>query len=837
MKIIHLNKLNNGNYLVQKLKREKPDIICITNIDINNDVNKKYIDEIKKISKIYLLNINTDTYYDTDVTHIYNTFVKTDNNIILSDEYFYYNNIPIDNDANIFVFLTKLEKDKTIELLNKYNYIIISIIGQKCYEIYNKGNKKKCYYSGSTDNGFLCIMLNDNKIIDEKFVNIYNFNEYSISQFCVDQDQYCIEYINNKIKNYLQTENTVNPLLEPYSLKISNLYSYGKSSVSFSDIIKNGNIIGVLAKNQYGKTSFYDIINFALSDIPFRGSKKNIPNICSYEDINLIFTFIKNGKKFSIIKNFDNIWYTTLKINNSVVNKPENEIVDYISSLFGYSPIELINYKYESFLELTTFKKKIFLLKMFNIKSVDDAHKICKNKCKEYEIELKILKNNFLSIMPEMEIENKKKILNNILIIKNTKTQIDILENKKKELYKNINTELCETDIKYNEPEFVPKCEYAEKPCIDEDEIINFLSKTNYNELEKYITLNNSITADNIKCDIDIKKLKCSKLLIEIFNNQEFTESDILILPNVEEIDFLLENAKNTIQNKTLLYNKINYALKIINLNKADEYESNMKKYKYYEKLLKDWKSYNKYEEYKNYLTSLNNYKSYKNYCYNDEIKKIDKKISSLKNELDKEKINIDINCDENELKLQILKNEENIKYNNELELKIEKIEQSLYLEKLVKNILNPNGKYISNMLYKFFNIFINKLNELLKILDFNFSIHASDKYETYIIENTDKISVNLVSGFQKFVIRLLSTITIREISDIYNFGIIAIDECFDVIDDMNMEKIKNIFKYISKNHSNLIVFISSHKQNIDEIYNNYITIKKNKLNKSQIVY
>ncbi|AYV78804.1 MAG: putative DNA repair protein [Edafosvirus sp.] len=119
-------------------------------------------------------------------------------------------------------------------------------------------------------------------------------------------------------------------------------------------------------------------------------------------------------------------------------------------------------------------------------------------------------------------------------------------------------------------------------------------------------------------------------------------------------------------------------------------------------------------------------------------------------------------------------------------------------------------------------------INEILSLItDFTIDIcRTNNIIKIYKKEGAKLININLVSGFERFIINLAFKITLAKQNTNLRTNYLIIDEGFSCCDEQNSANIKNIFEYVRKNYD--FCLLISHLDNIKMICDNSINISKN---------
>lgn len=184
-------------------------------------------------------------------------------------------------------------------------------------------------------------------------------------------------------------------------------------------------------------------------------------------------------------------------------------------------------------------------------------------------------------------------------------------------------------------------------------------------------------------------------------------------------------------------------------------------------------------------------------------------KIQNQINKIEKEIVIIDVNINEFDKLDKCIKEKEELK---------------LTYEKILKII--SKGGLIDDIMEK---TVIPKLEENMnKILSFtvNFLIKMTyDKNSIKLYKKVDDnlININLISGYEKFIIGVVFRLALIQINKIVNYDFIIIDEGFSCCDDENIIKLKSLYEYIRTNFKWCLII--SHLEKMKDFFDKIINI------------
>jgi exonuclease SbcC len=204
----------------------------------------------------------------------------------------------------------------------------------------------------------------------------------------------------HEIESILQLHSelvTVQPVRKWFikSVKFSNMYRYGPNNHIDFDIY-SGDIIGVIANNQAGKSTILDVIMFGLYNILLRGGSKNKVNHHA-KNIHIEIIFCVNGETYTI----ERTDYTSCKShkltkgNENITEKSVNATYDKIKSLIGSHTEFLATSMYydntHDIIRMTPSARKCLFASLFGVyekKALIDKIKLwiheCENKIMSY---------------------------------------------------------------------------------------------------------------------------------------------------------------------------------------------------------------------------------------------------------------------------------------------------------------------------------------------------------------------------------------------------------------------------------------------------------------------
>ncbi len=149
--------------------------------------------------------------------------------------------------------------------------------------------------------------------------------------------------------------------------------------------------------------------------------------------------------------------------------------------------------------------------------------------------------------------------------------------------------------------------------------------------------------------------------------------------------------------------------------------------------------------------------------------------------------------------------------------------QQNQSILKTYKTLLKPDG-IASVLLQKFRLTFQNSINTILSELKTNYIIEINDEFEILHLSHTGNwLSINLSSGYQKFILNLAIRLTLLEFSYHPCIDGMFFDESFNSCDDINLINIMSNIQNLSIKPK--LFFIISHSKKIKPFINNTLDI------------
>lgn len=525
------------------------------------------------------------------------------------------------------------------------------------------------------------------------------------------------------------------------------------------------------------------------------------------------------------------------------------------------------------------------------IKKIKENSKILNEHYKSYNKEFKGI--NINDIIQEIQIiqdqivfienyknKNKKDLEE---LIQNIKTKCQIVKDKYKDIdfpncmiiedhNDNIDIITIETKIKelYNLCE-EPNTELIQK--YDQDYISNFIKQNDFISLENIQSLekceiDNIIqdipkTKNDLKDDLDILKQKLinlkssflSKLSFDCENCKKCKKNNKILnkhwkKENDQEDDIILkmeiiqkqinDHEQNEIFNRNQETKKNNSM--IIEHNQKLKDLQNLQKWnelQYYKRLLQI-KEIKQYQENQNMIKDIQNYillqeklKIKDNLDHNDHISSL---IQNIEYNLENDQKDLDILLEEQLNISRIYESKKFFYEQRKMKIKehYDNLDKIQFFDVYLNCINFKNGipnlilKNTCEKLTKDCNMILNKIS------DFTINIDFQNNLEIYTVENDILIPSEMGSGFQKFIMDMIIRISLLQISNISNPGILFIDEGFGSLDKDNFLGVCHILKDLKTGFKSL--FVITHIQELKAYADKTINIQR-KNNKSYIHY
>jgi DNA repair protein SbcC/Rad50 len=222
---------------------------------------------------------------------------------------------------------------------------------------------------------------------------------------------------------------TVQPVRKWYikSVKFDNMYKYGANNHINFDIY-SGDIIGVIANNQAGKSTILDVIMFGLFNVLMRGGTKNKINHYA-KNTRIEIVFCVNGLTYTIERT-DYMSCKSHKLScgtENITEKSVSETYNKIKSLIGTHTEFLATSMYydnsQDIIRMTSTARKYLFASLFGVyekKTLIDTIRGWIAECNE-----KILK---YGKRPRTEDEIRNEMAQNIVEVENISSQLGAYE-------------------------------------------------------------------------------------------------------------------------------------------------------------------------------------------------------------------------------------------------------------------------------------------------------------------------------------------------------------------------------------------------------------------------
>lgn len=564
-----------------------------------------------------------------------------------------------------------------------------------------------------------------------------------------------------------------------HKIQFQNFMSYGNYETTLDldkdklTLIQGDNGAGkttallALAYNLFGKT----FNKAAKSSLINKKNKKGLLTRCWFS-IGDNEYFIERGDKpaiFNVVVNGK-----PLDINGDsrdFQKKLETEILQF--DLKTFTRLICLGYNYIRFFELSTIERREFIESVLDLNVLSDMTKKVKEYHKQDSDDL--IKYNLLL---NGKISNK-----------------EIYESQFAKLSESNEQQIKDYEIKIND-------------LINQN---NKIKTEILQEKSNYDNINTNI--QNIKKDIETDNLKLTELQKKIYNIEN------IINGNSDLKKFLNSNDKCPTCHQNINKEYSNHVIDELNKqdNKLKTQLDSLNGEKNSIKIILDNNNKDVNELNKQLQEKINIITKQKTiYKSNDvNITEYSKNIEKLKN-----------NADTQELKNNIQKTLKDI---NEFESKISKLNLRLEIYKETLNILSDTGVKKA-LIDNYIDIIINKVNEYLEAFDCTFDFVMDSEFnETINLDFHDEVKYENLSAGQKQRLDLSIFLAFREIAQLRSktsTNILLMDEILDQnLDEDGVCKIIDIL--LKQNNINIIAI--SHNANCKEMFENVITVKKEK--------
>jgi len=286
----------------------------------------------------------------------------------------------------LWTFNADIVKISEIDIENNYGFLKVELIDGidvttlpipnmvEYYDIYHSNtdadilNTVIKYYSEKYDKRPRNIINKNNSIesisdSEYSFLDITDINLHNIliTQYLNNDNRYLDKilklhsyYYNNYVVNYNKSK------LKLLSLEFENMYNFiGKNKIDFLKM--NNKLSGIISSNTTGKTSFIDIILYALYDIHPRVSTKQdiINKECS--SFNVFIEFELNDIYGYIKKEMGSVvfFYNNKNLTQKTILQTLNEIKKTIGTQYNaLTTSYLLQYKYNTFINSSAIIRK-----------------------------------------------------------------------------------------------------------------------------------------------------------------------------------------------------------------------------------------------------------------------------------------------------------------------------------------------------------------------------------------------------------------------------------------------------------------------------------------------
>ena len=667
---------------------------------------------------------------------------------------------------------------------------------------------------------------------------------------------------------------------KPKTLEFSNMFSYGENNII--DFSKMKNTIGLFAPNASGKSSILSALSFCIFDKCDRAFKashvlnsQKVSFSCKFNfEIDKVDYFIertgKSDKKGNVkvdVKFWKEENEKIIELNGEARRSTNDMIRDYLGSYedFILTVLSIQNNKNGTFVDMGQTERKDLISQFMGVNIFDMLYQKSSDSLKELSFELKsISKDIDKNFIPTLEnnLENLK------INVKGIQNKIEEL-NKRKEVE---NVRLLEETKKIIKLDISVSTNKSELE-LDSKTILDLILRT---KTEKQSNENNFLIIKKEKEDVEleIKKIEDSNIvslyqdLVKLKNKSseikhEIEKKKIFVTSKLEKIQKLKShrydpNCKYCIDNSfvrdamdaqtSLVQDKVDTDILIKEYNEVNLC---------IEKLAHVSDLYDKYNLLKQKNTKLdseistltNNLLKLDNTLQSIESK-FEKITADLKNYTDQESnikhnqlveknikdINGYIKVIDNDLRRntdelvslssKVATLEKELSYKKNSIDKIDEIQKKIDAYSLYVQSVSRDGipfELITNAAP----IIEKEVNSILnQIVEFSVNIQTDGKnVMTYLVYNDKKWPLELASGLEKFLTSLAIRVALINISNLPRPNFMAVDEGWGTMDGNNLSSVSALFS-ILKNSFDFILVIS-HIDSMKDVVDNHLEINK----------
>lgn len=595
--------------------------------------------------------------------------------------------------------------------------------------------------------------------------------------------------LNVKFDNMLDDKKSYN---ENYNiLQYVKWKNFGCYSDGYFDFRKSY-FYGIVSENSKGKTTFIDVILYALFGNSTKGNKTLLINN-NYDYLETEISVLSNGHDIKVYRYLDrgNTRKLNIEIDGESIDGLKKDLNGLIEKYFGkYDDFMITNCISQFDIHNIIFSmgskkrmEKIFT--DYGFEKLNAKYLIAKNEVSRIKREVNKLISDKRDIAKlELDISNLQSLIdNNKKVVNECDEEISKLQEKLWSSANNIN-------INFDYNKYVSTIDkLSDNLCkykVFKKELYN---KFNFNILEDH---NNDINdvVDNIVCIRDkISNVKNEiNLLNEYghmsYNYNSFCEKcplynkyrDILSKYN------LSNDRKKELQNMLdkLVMEEIDIKNIIDKKNKINDYLNKINKIKndimlYYNIIVGDLQNYIVYDC--NAIKIFNDLKA---------------SIENLKNRRDK------LIADNNKMLYTLGKLQQEMRVARENQLKIDELTKELSVYELYQELMSPDNlqKEIFNSVIKFIN---DVIGDIMQQFNFVVKLIVDDDGLNVNIVYADGSTrdINLCSGMEKTMANVVIRLALMKLRT--NYNIVIFDETFSYFDGNNVSILPSLFDYIKR--------------------------------------
>lgn len=680
-----------------------------------------------------------------------------------------------------------------------------------------------------------------------------------------------------KIIQDLDVDDVVSKKLSLKSLKFDNLFGYGeKNSILFDNWNK---IVGVVAKNGYGKSSLVDSILYSLYDKFSSGDRTDVVNVKknvghSQIEFNLDNSdyLIKRGIKVSGVKrkrrNYEiSVIKNEIDITEDGKALSNKQVEEEVCSYQDLVDTAIVLQNSVPFTDLDDKRKKEYVYRVFNLELFDKIYRKARYKCNSYTQQLSVYRRELSRLEDKFDkvellklLTEKDKIsqigkysmsrqypntsLNELLDmrkkyggikppIENTPTpeQYNSIKNKVENLTKEVDTLTESISCISYKKSFLDSCIDTLKESIESLQI----------EIVKARKLHKHLTYRIHKRE---NKIQVTKSLLEGLNKKYDVMNDGKYNPNCDVCILNMKQLKTIQEEVNIQTNRlvklerrlINSKLKLSKISDLDKKETSYLNFKEscnncennLKKVCFDLSE--KQNRLKNAKTELEDSRNIlerftssikSNTEYNNAVL-LDKEIALIK------EFGEEVSPDRfEEIKSRIAVLKERMMELERLREEVKKLEEDKGWFELVCKVMDKEGFIASIMNDKILKKVQSFSNQILGEVAGFYIVIRYDGGGIKICKRIPggEVNSNRLSGYEKFIVNIVLKIVFNILSCRLKTDFIIIDEGFSSCDQENVNRLKPLYEFIRRRFKWCLLV--SHIEAISENFDQLVTIDR----------